>query len=255
MTLSRSRLRTYGVLAAALVVPFLVALALVPFRTRLTGTNAALVLVVAVVAVAARGSRLTGAVAALSAAAWFDFLLVPPYLSFGIAGHDDVVTAVLLLVTGLLVGQLAVRTQRMQSAVAVDEADLERLRATARLTEEGTPPEAVVEYVRGELVALLNLRGCRYEPGTPAGMLPRLEHDGSVWRGLEAGGGEAELWPDEWPEGPVELRVTGGGHPYGRFLLDPRPGALPSHQARLVAGVLAAQAGTALDMAQPKRER
>ncbi|MEV6053935.1 hypothetical protein [Streptomyces sp. NPDC052107] len=49
------------------------ALALVPFRTDLTHTNAPLVLVVVVVAVVALGSRTAGVAAALSAAAWCDF--------------------------------------------------------------------------------------------------------------------------------------------------------------------------------------
>jgi len=58
-------------LVAGLAGPFVPALALVPFRTDLSNTNAALILVVAVVAVAALGNRVAGAVAALSAAAWF----------------------------------------------------------------------------------------------------------------------------------------------------------------------------------------
>ncbi|WP_417851947.1 DUF4118 domain-containing protein [Streptomyces lutosisoli] len=77
-------------LAAALAGPFLVALALVPFRTDLSRTNAALILVVVVVAVAAIGSRAAGALAALSAAAWFDFFLTRPYERFSISGSDDI---------------------------------------------------------------------------------------------------------------------------------------------------------------------
>ena len=69
-------------LVAGLVGPFLVALALVPFRTDLSRTNAALILVVVVVAVAALGSRTAGVLAALSAAAWFDFFLTRPYQTF-----------------------------------------------------------------------------------------------------------------------------------------------------------------------------
>ena len=64
---SRDRLA----LAVGLAAPFLTALALVPFRTWLSHTNAALVLVVVVVAVAAPGNRTAGAVGALSAAAWY----------------------------------------------------------------------------------------------------------------------------------------------------------------------------------------
>ncbi|MEU2833121.1 hypothetical protein ABZ667_31415 [Streptomyces lavendulae] len=54
----------------------------------------------------------------------------------------------------------------------------------------------------------------------------------------------------DWPDGETELRVVGGGHYYGRYLLDPRPGRrLPAEQDRLVAVALAAQAGAALDTA------
>ncbi|MFJ3961853.1 hypothetical protein [Streptomyces sp. NPDC090036] len=51
------RLHDRAALFGALVVPLLVALALVPFRTRLSPTNEALILVVAVVAIAASGTR------------------------------------------------------------------------------------------------------------------------------------------------------------------------------------------------------
>ncbi|MFD8815325.1 hypothetical protein ACFV23_28485 [Streptomyces sp. NPDC059627] len=64
-------LRDRLALTAGLAGPFLVALTLVPFRTGLSHTNAALVLVVVVVAVATLGSRTAGVLAALSAAAWF----------------------------------------------------------------------------------------------------------------------------------------------------------------------------------------
>ncbi|WP_328622470.1 DUF4118 domain-containing protein [Streptomyces sp. NBC_00354] len=247
--MSGYRLHDRIALIAALVAPFLAALALVPFRTDLSATNAALVLVVAVVAVAALGTRAAGALAALSAAAWFDFFLTRPYGRFTITGGDDVQTAVLLLVVGLIVSQLAVRARRLQGAVITDASHLSQLEGTARLAEAGDSPEAVVEHVRRELIGLLNLRGCRFEYGSLIGHLPCLEHDGSLWLGHGTGETEAMYWPDAWPEGETELRAVGGGHYYGRFLLDPTPGPLPSEQARLVAVALAAQAGAALDSA------
>ena len=104
-------LRDQLALAAGLVSPLLVALALVPFRADLSHTNAALVLVVVVVAVAALGSRMAGVLAALSAAAWFarggaaigHSFLTRPYETFDISASADVETAVLLLVVGLIV--------------------------------------------------------------------------------------------------------------------------------------------------------
>ncbi|MFJ8160102.1 DUF4118 domain-containing protein [Streptomyces sp. NPDC096136] len=248
--MSGYRIHDAAALLAALAAPFLVALALVPFRTDLSAVNAALVLVVAVVAVAAVGTRIAGVVAALSAAVWFDFFLTEPYRRFTITDREDVGTAVLLLVVGLLVSQLAVRARRLRRTVISDAAHMTSLRGTARLAEDGRSPEAVVEYVRRELVGLLGLRGCRFEYGTLMGGLPRLEHGGGVW--LHRPGRVTEY--ADWPDGETELRVVGGGHYYGRFLLVPVPGPLPPEQDRLVAVALAAQAGSALDTAGLSRQ-
>ena len=67
------RQRDRLVVVAAIFAPFLVAAALAPFRTSVPNTDAALLMVVVVVAVAATGLRLAGYVAAVSAAVWFDF--------------------------------------------------------------------------------------------------------------------------------------------------------------------------------------
>ncbi|MEV7542492.1 DUF4118 domain-containing protein [Streptomyces sp. NPDC089915] len=243
--MSGYRLHDAAALLAALVAPFLTALALVPFRGDLSSTNAALILVVAVVAVAAVGTRTAGAVAALSAAAWFDFFLTVPYQRFTITGREDVGTAVLLLVVGLIVSQLSVRARRLRTTVTTGAAQMASLQGTVRLAEDGRSPEAVVEYVRRELVGLLGLRGCRFEYGTLMGGLPRLEHDGGLW--LRRPDRITEY--ADWPDGETELRVVGGGHYYGRYLLDPLPGPPPPEQNRLVAVALAAQAGSALDTA------
>ncbi|MFI8387723.1 DUF4118 domain-containing protein [Streptomyces sp. NPDC085540] len=158
--MSGYRLHQLVALIAALAAPFLTALALVPFRTDLSAANAALVLVVAVVAVAAVGTRAAGVLAALSAAVGFDLLLARPYGRFAITDGEDVRTAALLLIVGLIVSQLAVRVQRLEGAVITDGSHLSRLEVTGRLAEDGAPPEAVVEHVRRDLVDLLGLRDC-----------------------------------------------------------------------------------------------
>ncbi|WP_346427658.1 DUF4118 domain-containing protein [Streptomyces sp. AcE210] len=168
-------------LAAGLVGPFLVALVLVPFRRDLSATNAALILVVVVVAVAAVGSRVAGAVAALSAAAWFDFFLTRPYQRFGITDSDDVETAVLLLVVGLIVSQLAARARRLKVVTVTDAEYLARIHGTADLAQSTTSADAVVGHVRAQLTELLGLRGCRFEYGT---LLGRPQALGRRRRGL-----------------------------------------------------------------------
>ncbi|MDX3758011.1 DUF4118 domain-containing protein [Streptomyces sp. AK02-04a] len=166
--------------AGALLGPFLVALALVPFRTDLSNTNAALILVVMVVAVAAVGNRITGALAALSAAAWFDFFLTEPYERFTMTETDDIETAVLLLAVGLIVSQLAVHARRLEVVTVTDADHLHRIHETADLARTSRSADPVVEHVRRQLIELLGLRTCRFEYGTLMGRPPRLEQDGSV---------------------------------------------------------------------------
>lgn len=237
-------LRDRIALAAAVLVPAAVALALVPFRTELSLTNAALILVVTVVAVAANGNRTAGALAALSSAAWFDFFLTRPYQQFTITDGDDIETAVLLLVVGLLVSQLAARVRRLHVVTVTDAGHLARIHETARLAgAPGGSAEAVVDHVKRQLTELLQLRGCRFQYGSLLGRPPRLEQDGSV----SEGGGMRDVEREGWPAEEVELRVTADGHYVGRFMLQPTPGAVPPLPARLVAVTLAGQAGAAHD--------
>jgi hypothetical protein len=238
------RYRDRLALIAAVLAPFVVAVALVPLRTTsLGGINSALVLVVVVVAVATNGHRLAGAVAALSAAVWFDFFLVAPYQHFSITRSADIATAVLLLIVGLAVSQLAARARRLQVVAITDANYLAQIHHTAQLVQSGAAANSVVEDVRGQLVDLLNLRGCRFQYGTLIGHPPRLEHDGSV-----AGGhGHWDVEHRGLPDEEVELRAAAGGRYYGRFMLQPTPDALPSLQARLVAVTLADQVGAAFD--------
>jgi hypothetical protein len=235
-------LRDRLAVAAGLAAPFLVALALVPFRTSLSHTNAALILVVVVVAVAALGSRIAGVLGAVSAAAWFDFFLTRPYETFDITASADIETAVLLLVVGVIVSQLAARARRLE-VVMVTEADyLARIHTTAALAQSANSADTVVDHVRRELTDLLGLTTCRFEYGTLIGRPPRLQKDGSV-TGATA-----------WPQGEIELRTYGNGHYLGRFMMTPGPGPEPPLQARLVAVTLADQTGAALDTAGPVRE-
>ncbi|WP_405647306.1 DUF4118 domain-containing protein [Streptomyces uncialis] len=241
-------LRDRVAVVAALVGPPLVALLLVPFRDRLSHTNAALVLVVVVVAVAAGGNRVAGALTAVSAAVWFDFLLTRPYQSLGIDAADDVETAVLLLAVGLVVSQLGARARRLEVVVVTGAADLARIHDTAELARATTSADAVVTHVKGQLTELLQLRDCRFEYGSLLGHPPRLEQDG----GVSAGRRRWDVDQRGWPRGEIELRAVGNGHYQGRFMLTPAEGTAPPLTARLVAVILADQAGAALDTAGPE---
>ena len=234
--------RDRSALAAGLLVPLAVSAVLLPLRSSWSNTNVALVLVVAVVAVAAIGNRPAGVLAAVSAAAWFDYFFTVPYYRFAVAHSDDIRTAVLLLVVGVAVSQLAARARRLKVIAITDARYLAEIHETAELAQTARSPDVVVDHVRNQLVNVLDLAGCRFEYGSLLGHPPRLEPDGSVMVGrhrqdVEDGGLPAE---------EIELRTFGNGQYYGRFMLRPKPASRPSLQARLVAVTLADQAGRAL---------
>ena len=90
--LSRDRLA----LIAGLAGPLALTAILVPFRGSFANTDAALALILVVVAVSAAGSRLAGYAAAVSAAVWFDFFLTRPFEHFSISRASDIETTVLV---------------------------------------------------------------------------------------------------------------------------------------------------------------
>ncbi|MET8641858.1 DUF4118 domain-containing protein [Streptomyces sp. NPDC004675] len=243
-------LREGPAVVAGLMAPFVVALALLPFRTDLSHTDSALVFVVVVVAIASIGSRAAGVLAALSAAAWFDYVLTRPYWTFGITDSSDLGTALLLLVVGLIVSRLAVRARRLEAITDTDAEYLARIHATAVLARSAGSADVVVGHVRGELTEVLGLRDCRFEFGTLPGQPPRLRQDGT----LTVGGRRRALDADSRPEGEIELRVHGNGRCQGRFMLTPGAGPVPPLLARLVAVTLAGETGAVLDTPGPERE-
>jgi hypothetical protein len=231
--------RDRAAVAAGVLLPLAVAAVFLPLRSSWSNTNMALVLVVAVVAVAAMGNRLAGALAALSAAAWFDFFYTVPYERFTISRAADIRTAVLLLVVGVAVSQLAARARRLKVIAITDARYLAEIHEAAELAQVARTPDAVIDHVKRQLTTVLDLAGCRFEYGTLIGHPPRLESDGSVTVGRRHLDVELAGLPRE----EIELRTFGNGQYHGRFMLAPKPESRPSLQARLVAVTLADQAG------------
>jgi hypothetical protein len=226
---------------AALAAPVAAAAILLPFRAGWSNTNVAMLLVVVVVGVAAIGNRVAGGLAAVSAAAWFDFFFTLPYYRFTIRGSADITTAVLLLVVGVAVSQLAARARRLQVIAITDAGYLAQIQQTVSLAQTARSPDAVADHVREQLIGLLDLEGCRFEYGSLLGRPPRLEPDGTVIAGHSKWDVEESGLPIE----EIELRAFGNGQYCGRFMMKPKPGSKPSLQARLVAVTLADQAGRA----------
>ena len=226
----------------AVLAPIVVALLLVPARGHLTSADDALVLVVVTVAIASAGSRARAFVAALVAAASFDFLLTQPYGSFRISRQADVTTEVLFVVVGLLVGELAARGRRHRADAAMGRHEIARLHDLSQRIAEGEDPDFVLIAVASELRELLSLQDCRFVRDQPSGKGAWIASDGSV-----------HLNPLRWPAASVglptrhvELPVRGGGEIVGTFILTPTPTTPITHEQCVVAVALADQLGASM---------
>jgi K+-sensing histidine kinase KdpD len=205
-------------LTAAVLAPIAASALLSLARGRVTNNNAALVLVLVVVAVAATGYRVAGLLAAVVSAASFDYFLTQPYLQFAIAERDDIEAAVLLALIGLAVTEIALWGRRQQARASARAGYLHGVVSAARLAASGvTPSSALVELVGRQIVDVLGLDACRFDPGTQGEAdRPRLHADGSItWRGRVV---------DVEREGlptldAIELPVTSAGVEHGRYLL------------------------------------
>src|SRR5207244_2998271 len=105
----------------------------------------------------------------------FDFFLTRPYLSLRIDGAADVETTIVLLVIGLLVGEIVVRGRRNRAAAERAADEVHRMARVAGLAAEPAETGGLVHAVEAELVAVLGLQACDFlaEPALP--QVPRLE--------------------------------------------------------------------------------
>jgi len=234
---------------AGLVAPLALAAILVPFRGGFPNTDAALALILVVVAIAANGHRPAGILAAVSAAAWFDYFLTRPYEHFTIARRADLETTILLLVIGVAVTEIAVWGRRQHAVASRRAGYLEGINAAAQAAASGSSPSALTEQVADQLTRVLSLASCRFQHGAAGlGRPARLRQDGTV---LVAG----RPWDVDakgLPQGTdTELLVEGGGVFQGRFLMTPGLDTRPTAEQRLLAVALADQVGAALATSHP----
>ncbi len=229
--------------AVGAMVPLVVAAALVAVREATASANVALVLVAVVVLIAVAGGPDAGAVAALSAAISFAFFHTRPYLHLRISSGDDIETAVLLLLVGLVVGHVASAGRRARNQAGDSLLEIKRVHRVAELLAHGEHPAAVVLAAQAELFALLHLRACLFEAPPLDSDLERLEPSGALpahrYRFQPDGGVHL-------PQQGIELPVIGGGRRLARFVLHPRPDTPVTVQQRIAAVAIADQVGAAL---------
>lgn len=240
-------------MVAAVLGPLAAAAALVPMRRAVDPTNAALVLVVVVVAVAAMGRRWAGLVAALSAAAWFDFFLTRPYHSFSIDSRADIEPAALLLLVSLAVSEVAAWGRRRHAEVIRRDAGVYGIdEAVASMSADnlrGTRTQVASRL----LVQLLDLKAARFEPEpSPAETTPDDTADMALLRGdgqVEVDGAFCGVESFGLPlNRAIALRVRDDAGRPARFVLEAGEQSRPSEAQRLAA---VAVAGWALSAGSP----
>jgi len=229
--------------------PLALAAILVPFRTSFANTDAALAMILLVVAVAAVGNRIAGYVAAVSATASFDFFLTRPYETVAIDRATDIETTILLLVIGIAVTEIAVWGRRQYAAASRRAGYLEGINDAARAVATGDSPSTLIDQIADSLAQLLSLRSCQFQYGVAGiGRPARLLHDGEV----VLNGQPFDFRSADLPAGTsLELLVESGGRLQGRFLMQLSPGVRPPREQLLVAAALADQAGAALAASYP----
>jgi len=118
---------------AAFIACGLVALAAMPLRGVLELTNIVMLFLLAVVGLALRFGGRSAALAAFLSVALFDFLFVPPLLSFDVSDVQYVITFAVMLAVALVVGQLTAGL-RVQAQAATERE--RRVRGLYHLSRE-----------------------------------------------------------------------------------------------------------------------
>ncbi|MFG6458000.1 DUF4118 domain-containing protein [Roseateles sp. BYS96W] len=136
-------------------------------------TNIAMLFLLNVVGVALRFGRAPAAMAALLGVAAFDFFFVEPRLSFAVGDAQYIVTFAVLLLVGLVIGQLAAGLQAQARAARERERRVRGLYAMSRDLGAALVPEQVAEIASRFLQAEFGVASAVLAP--PIGATPGRE--------------------------------------------------------------------------------
>ena len=223
------------------------------FRDTVANTNAALGLVLLVVAAAATGIRLAGIVAALSSAVGFDYFLTEPYNTLNISDRADIETAALLLLVGAAVTEVALWGRREQARASKEQGYLAGVLGTAATVAAGrSSTGALIDQVCRQIVEILQIDSCSFDTATRSG-LPTLDPTGTVTRH----GRTIDVARQGLPtDSKIALMVQSGGVTYGHLQLTAATRVVrPSQEQLRVAVTLANQVGAALAITDTGRAR
>ncbi len=219
---------------AALVAPLCLATVFVPFRATFTNVAAALSMVALIEALAILGTRVTGALATLSAAVWFDFFLTAPFEHLSINRRLDIEITLSIVVIGAIVTEFAARSNHHRRAADEEAHFISILRDMAVMSSRNERRMLLVEHATRSLTQILELRGCRFDPLVTEPPLARIQPGGEVRHvGLRWPVGEMGL-----PGPQCEILCLDRGAQVGRFVLTPTPGLALSSERLEMAVVL-----------------
>ncbi len=237
------------VVAVAAALPLAVCWILSLFRDTVANTNAALGLVLVVVAAASTGIRLAGIVGALASAAGFNYFLTEPYGTFTISGRGDLETDVLLLLVGAAVTEVALWGRREQARASREEGVLDGVLSTAATVAAGRSSlEDLIDHTCQQIVEILQIDDCRFDADSRMG-LPSLDPSGTVTRG----GRTINVGRHGLPtDSRLSVQVISGGVTHGQLLLTASTRVVrPSREQLRVAVTLANLLGAALAATRP----
>ncbi len=243
------------VVAAAAVVPLVACGVLALLRDSVANTNAALGLVLLVVVAASTGIRPATSWRHSRARQVSTTSLTEPYNTFNISDRADIETAVLLLLVGTVVTEVALWGRREQARASREQGYLDGVLGTAATVAAGRSSTSVlIDQVCRQIVEILQIDGCRFVGGTMSG-LPTLDPTGTVSRH----GHTIDVSRHGLPtDSMIGLMVCSGGVTNGQFLLTAATRVVrPSREQLRVAVTLANQVGAALakaGRAQPAGE-
>lgn len=164
----------------AMLVVAAVAAALIPVRDSIGTANIGLALALVVGAAGTWAGPSSGLVTALWAGIAFTFLHAVPHGLPRIEEEQDLLTAALLLVTGVLAGWLHRRLDALTDRVAVSSADVTRLHRMAEGSIKAETTDEIMAIACDALAAELGLESCRWEADAATGGLRQLRHNAAI---------------------------------------------------------------------------
>lgn len=220
----------------------------VPLRDELPNTDLALALVLIIGVAGWLAGPRAALVSAAAAAASFDLLDTRPYGTLTISRGTDVTTALVLLVTGILVGAGAARLARYHRSEDDRTDALAVVMEASGLVATGGEDRLITAALASELKRSLELSGCEFHSEPPDGRRPSVARDGSLVGLVTTPSGE--------PSERLDLPIWSQGEVVGHYRLYIGK-KMPSRDELRIALSLADQAGAALagggDRSQPPR--